>query len=97
MGAHCRTDAQTMHHPGSNSAANCQKFCELATMTLLLRVLGAAFGTFISKRMTPGNYLRNRCHNTRTQATATNYQVAETIQQPVAHIVFCNGGHNSSP
>src|SRR5210317_679623 len=97
MGAHCRTDMRTMHHPGRNSAANGHKFCKLATMALAFRALGAALGTLISERMSPRNYLRNRCHNTRTQATATNNQVAETIQQTVTHIVFCNGGHNSSP
>ena len=86
-----------MHHLGDNLAANSQKLCKLAAMTLAFSVLDAALGTLISKRMTPGNNLRHWRHDTRTQATTTNHQVAETIQQAVAHIVFCNGSHNSSP
>ena len=97
MGAHCRIEPRPMHQKRAALAVQREELGNLAAMALAFSVFGTAFSALIRQRMTAGNDLRNRGDNTRAQATAAYDQVAEAIQQTVAHIVFRGGSHDSSP
>jgi len=92
MGAHCRTARRAMQ-----LSVQRQEFGQFPTVAFALVILCAAVGTFIGQRVPPGNNLRYGRHDTRAQASAAYNEVAEAIQQAVAHIVFRGGSHNSSP
>ena len=92
MDAHCRTARRAMQ-----LSMQGQERGQFPPVSLALVVFRAAVGALIGQRVPSGNNLRHRRHDARAQAPAAYHQVAEAIQQAVAHIVFRGGSHNSSP